>query len=145
MAYTHNPKYHNPYYRSWRWMKTVCSNENNPGYDKYGAMGITMYWDGKHDYDQFYRWVMKKLGPKPEGTVLGRKDKTGNFEPGNLHWETPTGRSRNCPRQNIRATYRRKTQSLAQWAEDLNISYYTLRRRYNAGWTIKEIVHAYQC
>jgi hypothetical protein len=103
-----------------------------------------MYWDGKHDYEAFYNWVMKKLGPKPEGTILGRKDKTGNFEPGNLQWETPVGRSRNCPRQNINATYRRKTQSLAQWAEELNISYHILRRRYRAGWTIKEIVHAYR-
>jgi hypothetical protein len=126
-------------------MKTVCTNERNPGWPNYGAKGITMYWAGRHDYEDFLNWVMKKLGPKPEGTVLGRKDKTGNFEPGNLHWETPVRRSRNSPVQNITATYRRKTQSLAQWAEDLNISYYTLRRRYNAGWTIKEIVHAYQC
>jgi hypothetical protein len=75
--------------------------------------------------------------------VLGRKDKTGNFEPGNLHWETPQHRGRNNPIQNVTATYRRKTQSIAQWAEDLNISYHSLRRRYADGWTMKEIVHAY--
>jgi hypothetical protein len=125
-------------------MKTVCHNENNPCYKNYGALGITMYWDGKHDYEDFLNWIMRKLGPKPDGTVLGRKDKRGNFEPGNLQWETPLRRGRNSPGQNITATYRRKTQSLAQWADDLNISYYTLRRRYNAGWTIKEIVHAYR-
>jgi hypothetical protein len=125
-------------------MKTVCHNENYPSYKNYGGSGITMYWDGKYDYEDFLNWVMKKLGPKPDGTVLGRKDKTGNFEPGNLHWETPLRRGRNSPGQNIRATYRRKTQSLAQWAEDLNISYYTLRRRYKEGWTIKEIVHTYK-
>jgi hypothetical protein len=125
-------------------MKTVCQNENYPSYKNYGGSGITMYWDGKYDYEDFLNWVMKKLGPKPDGTVLGRKDKTGNFEPGNLHWETPLRRGRNSPGQNIRATYRRKTQSLAQWADDLNISYHILRRKYNAGWTIKEIVHAYK-
>jgi hypothetical protein len=103
-----------------------------------------MYWNDKHDYENFLNWVMKKLGPKPAGTVLGRKDKTGNFEPGNLHWETPVSRSRNCPRQNINATYRRKTQSIAQWAEELAIPYYTVRRKYQQGWTIKEIVHAYK-
>jgi hypothetical protein len=125
-------------------MKTVCTNENNPCYKNYGALGITMYWDGKHDYEDFLNWVMRKLGPKPDGTVLGRKDKRGNFEPGNLHWETPLRRGRNSPGQNITATYRRKTQSLSQWADDLNISYHILRRKYNAGWTIKEIVHAYR-
>ena len=144
MAYTYNPKYHNPYYRSWRWMKTVCSNDHNPSYRNYGARGITMYWDGKHDYEDFLNWIMKKLGPKPEGMVLGRKDKTGNFEPGNLHWETPQRRGRNNPIQNVKATYRRKTQSLAQWADDLDIPYYTLRRKYKEGWTIKEIVREYQ-
>jgi hypothetical protein len=125
-------------------MKTVCTNENNPCYKNYGALGVNMYWDGKHDYEDFYNWIIKKLGPKPEGTVLGRKDKQGNFEPGNLQWETPLSRGRNSPGQNIRATYRRKTQSLAQWSEDLDIPYYTLRRRYKEGWTIKEIVHAYK-
>ena len=144
MAYTYNPKFHNPYYRSWRWMKTVCSNENHPSYNRYGAVGVSMYWNDKHDYENFLNWVMKKLGPKPEGTVLGRKDKTGNFEPGNLQWETPAGRSRNCPRQNINATYRRKTQSIAQWAEELAIPYYTVRRKHQQGWTMKEIIKAYK-
>jgi hypothetical protein len=60
MAYTYNPRYHNPYYRSWRWMKTVCHNENNPCYKNYGGLGITMYWDGKYDYEDFLNWIMKK-------------------------------------------------------------------------------------
>lgn len=141
--YRIDPRYHNPYYRSWRWMKNVCLNDRTPGYEQCGAKGITCYWDDKYDYDAFLAWVMKKLGPRPDGMVLGRKDKTGNFEPGNLQWETPARRSRHSPGQNILATYRRKTQSLADWAEQLDIPYYTLRRRYNQGWTIKEIVHHY--
>lgn len=139
----YNPKFNNYYYRAWRWMKNVCFNERTPDFKNYGALGVDCYWSGKHDFDDFHRWVIRRLGPRPDGTVLGRKDKLGNYEPGNLHWETPTRRSRNNPRQNIMATYRRKTQPLADWADELEIPYYTLRRRYQQGWTIKEIAQHY--
>ena len=145
MAYKYNPRCHNLYYRSWSWIKSVCSNDNHPSYRNYGARGITTYWDDKYDYDDFLNWVMNKLGPRPDGMVLGRKDKTGNFEPGNLQWETPERRGRNSPGQNITATYRNKKQSLAQWSDDLDIPYYTLRRRYKEGQTLKEIVKDYKC
>jgi hypothetical protein len=133
----------NYYYRSWRWMKTLCLNPNCDQYALNGALGVTCHWSGKFDFDDFYNWIMRKLGPRPEGQVLGRKDKTGNFEPGNLQWETPQARSRHM-RDNVMATYGRKTQTLAQWSEELNIPYYCLRRRYSQGMSIKEIRKLYK-
>lgn len=144
MAYQYNARAHNPYYRSWRWMKSVCLNERTPQYEKYGALGVTTYWSGKYDYDAFLAWVLTNLGPRPDGHVLARKDKLGNFEPGNLCWETAVERGRNSPRQNVTASYRRKKQTLADWSEQLGIPYYTLNRRVKKGLTMAEIIKEFK-
>jgi hypothetical protein len=128
-------------YRSFRWMRDVCYNQNTPSFKNFGAAGITVHWDRFKD---FKKWLDKHLGPRPAGHLLGRKDKYGDFAPGNLRWETPTTRSRHNPRQNVLATYRRQHKSLAQWADDLGIPYHSLRRKYAQGFTIKEIIKDYK-
>ena len=124
-------------YRSYRWMRDVCFNPNTPSYKNFGARGIEVHW-GR--YQEFKLWLDKNLGARPTGHILGRKNKDGDFAPGNLEWQTPTRRSRGGHRQNIMASYRRQRKPLAQWADDLGIPYYILRRRYSLGQSIKDIV-----
>ena len=134
-----------PYYNQYRFMQGSCNNPCYPQYAKYGGQGITCAW-GQRQYKEFYSWLVNTLGERPGPSnewVLGRKDKTGNWEPKNMEWQTIKVRSRTNFRQNIYATYRRKSQSLSKWAEDLDIPYYTFRRRYSEGWTIQEIVKEY--
>lgn len=134
-----------PYYYQYRYMRQVSQTPSHPQYHMYGAQGITCAW-GPRQYNEFYDWLMANLGERPgprEQYNLGRKDKSGNFTPGNLEWQTIKVRSRTKVRQNVYATYKRKRQSLTKWAEDLGVPYYTFRRRYNEGWTIKEIVKEY--
>lgn len=126
----------------WRWMTSVTKNPNHPEYHKYGAQGIDCHWR-QGEYKDFERWVLERLGAKPPNLVLGRIDKTGNFEPGNLEWQQPRVRARTC-RQNVTATYGRKRQSLAAWSEELDIPYWTLRRRYSRGHQIKDIIKEFQ-
>lgn len=132
-----------PYYYQYRWMIQCCNNPNNPEYAKAGALGVTCHWH-RGQYDEFYSWLVNTLGHRPPGTVLGRKDKAGNFAPGNLEWQTPLTRSRNKIRQNIYVKYARKTKTLTAWAEELDINYHCLRRRFNEGWTLKKIIKEYQ-
>lgn len=42
-----------------------------------------------------------------------------------------------CLRSNIYLTYNGKTQTIKQWAEELNINYAPLYYRYNLGWNTK--------
>jgi hypothetical protein len=135
-----------PYFYQYRFMKDATQNPRHPDYPKYGALGITCAW-GSRQYKDFYRWLITTLGERPgpgNQYVLGRKDKRGNFEPGNLEWQTILKRSRTNHKQNVYATYRRQTKTLIQWSEDLNIPYHTFRRRYALGFDIKEIVKEFR-
>lgn len=132
------------YYYQWRWMIAVTYNPNHPNYYKYGGAGVQCHWH-KGEYRLFERWLLDTLGHRPsQKHLLGRKDKFGDFAPGNLHWELPVERGRNNPKQNVYATYNRKKKSLAEWAEELGIPYYSLRRRIAKGYTIKDIVEEFK-
>ena len=134
-----------PYYYQYRFMREACENPKHPNYDTYGAVGVTCAWS-RRQYKEFYSWLMTTLGPRPGPSnqwVLGRKDKRGNWEPGNIEWQTIIKRSRTNHKQNVYATYRRQTKTLIQWAEDLGIPYHTFRRRYAEGWTMAQIVKEY--
>jgi hypothetical protein len=127
-------------------MQGSCNNPCYPQYANYGGQGITCAW-GKRQYKEFYSWLVNTLGHRPGPSnewVLGRVDKSGNWEPKNIEWQTIKVRSRTKIRQNVYATYQRKRQALTKWADDLDIPYHTLRRRYSEGWTIKEIVKEYR-
>jgi len=127
------------YYSRYRFMRAVTTCPNHPDYHLYGAQGIECYWPARQYYE-FERWLLTTLGPPPSSKhVLGRKDKSGNFEPRNLEWQEPVLRSRNKTRQNVYATYRRQRKALSQWAEELAIPYHTFRRRIAQGKTISEI------
>ena len=135
-----------PYFYQYRYMTDVSHNPNHPLYYKYGGQGITCAW-AQGQYKEFYNWLIKTLGERP-GTkdeyVLGRKDKRGNWEPGNLEWQTIIKRSRTNHKQNIYITYRRQTKTLVQLAEDLGIPYYTFRRRVSQGLTMPQIVKEFK-
>ena len=131
------------YYGRYRYMRAVTTNKTHPDYHLYGAEGITCFWD-ERQYREFENWLLTTLGPPPSSKhILGRKDKRGNFEPKNLEWQDPKYRSRNKIRQNVYATYRRQRKTLSQWAEELDIPYYSLRRRFVRGMTIAEIKKEY--
>lgn len=135
-----------PYYYQYRFIRDVTQNINHPDYPNFGGKGITAAW-GPRQYKEFYAWLIKTLGERP-GTrhdyILGRKDKRGNFEPGNLEWQTITKRSRTNHTQNIYITYRRQTKTLVGWAEDLGIPYHTFRRRVAQGLTMPQIVKEFK-
>jgi hypothetical protein len=137
-------KYNPPHYGRFRWMQSVCTSTTHAQYKNFGAVGIKCYWN-RTQYKDFYQWLMNTLGPQPTlKHQLSRLDKRKDFEPGNLAWHTATERSRCHTLQNVFAKYRNQGKSLAQWSEDLNIPYYTLRRRVSQGMSIKDIIKEFQ-
>lgn len=112
-----------PVHRSWMSMHQRCRNPNDRAFKNYGGRGITVC----------ARWAsfeafLEDLGPKPEGYELERKDVNGNYEPGNCRWATINDQANNR-RTNRFITYGGRTQTLAQWADELGLKMHTLYRR----------------
>ena len=63
-----------------------------------------------------------EVGPRPAGYQIDRIDNDGHYEPGNVRWVNPVTSSRN-KRDNRRITYQGKTQTLADWCEELDLNY----------------------
>lgn len=72
-----------PEYRSWVGMIARCTREKNTAYKSCGGNGIKVHpaW---FDFRQF----LADMGPKPSPDhILVRRNKLGNYEPGNCHWD----------------------------------------------------------
>ena len=83
----------------------------------------------------FYNWSMNN--GYDDTLTIDRIDNNKGYSPNNCRWVDMKTQSNNT-RRNVYLTYKGKTQSMTQWAEDLNISYYMVRARHYRGWSDKE-------
>tara|TARA_B100000674_G_scaffold463313_1_gene444224 strand:+ start:439 stop:891 length:453 start_codon:yes stop_codon:yes gene_type:complete len=84
-----------PTYNSWHKMMQRCYEPSSNRFYAYGAKGVSVHpsW---HDFMSF----VSDMGIRPEGTTLGRFEDKGNYEPGNVAWQTPEEQARKgerCP------------------------------------------------
>lgn len=115
-------------YKIYHQIKYRCYNKNASDYEYYGGRGITMCDEWLYDGYSFYVWALSS-GYR-DGLTVDRIDVNGNYSPDNCRWITMKEQSNNR-RSNHTITYNGKTQSLAKWAEELGMSYTTLRCRLN--------------
>lgn len=106
-------------YSSWQAMKNRCNRLNQD----YSARGIT-YDKSWESFENFYL----DMGEVPEGMSLDRIDVNGNYEKNNCRWATRKQQANNT-RANVFIEHDGKRQTLAEWAEELNMNYDTLRAR----------------
>ena len=109
-------------------MLARCYNVKCSRYKDYGARGIKVYQQWKEDNRSFFHWAIHN--GYMEGLTLDRIDNDGDYSPDNCAWVT---NKENCNhnRKTHFVTYKGKTQSLHDWAEELGINYSTLRNRIN--------------
>jgi hypothetical protein len=113
-----------PEYRSWRHMRSRCTNPRDPKYRLYGARGITVTaaWN---TFAQFLADMGQR--PSPHHTIE-RRNNDGPYSPDNCRWATPAEQSRNT-RQNVFLTWNDETHCLTDWAHIIGINETALRRR----------------
>lgn len=115
---------HVPEYHVWRQAKIRCTDPSNKSYKNYGGRGIWMCNDWLNSFARFYR----DMGPRPEGMSLERIDNNGPYSPRNCRWATGIEQCANT-RINKFLTLDGRSQTYAQWARELGLSYQTLHSR----------------
>ena len=125
-------------YKKWRHMHDRCENPNNRKFAIYGGNGITVCpeWSGKQGSTNFIKWALEN-GYK-DGLTIERIDGTKGYSPDNCIWASYTVQNNNTSRNHY-ITFNGKTQTMKQWADELNISYQALAKRINKlGWSIEK-------
>lgn len=117
-------------YNIWRKMKNRCSAKTGHYYKYYGAKGITVCDEWKNDFLSFYNWAIAH--GYSDDLTIDRIDGNGNYCPENCRWATSLQQGRNKSNNHL-ITYQGKTQTISQWAKELNINWYTLFHRLSRG------------
>ena len=104
-------------YGIWAGITTRCYNTKDSSYKSYGARGIKMADEWRHDPVRFHQDV----GDPPEGMTLDRIDVNGDYTPSNVRWATYKEQANN-KRNNVRLTHEGVTKTLTEWAEAIGMS-----------------------
>lgn len=109
-----------PEYGAWDAMVQRCTNPNGPQWKDYGGRGIcvTPEWVGPGGFARFFSYVGKR--PTPKHTI-GRIENNGNYEPGNVRWETRLEQMANF-RRNHPVTIAGLTLHLTEWARRIGVT-----------------------
>ena len=121
-----------PLYVVWRKMRERCYNPRHDKFRFYGARGITVCDQWRHDFAAFLADVGDR--PTPEHS-LDRIDGSKGYEPGNCRWATQTEQTRNTRRTHF-VEFQGRTMSLAEAVEISGLPYRTVNARIKRlGWS----------
>lgn len=123
-------------YEIWRSIKRRCEDDRRKDYLIYGGRGIKICKEWGNSFNAFYNWAINN--GYNDTLTIERKDVNGNYEPSNCRWATKEEQANNR-RDNQFLTHNGKTQTISQWAKELNINESTLRNRIQRGWADEEI------
>lgn len=109
-------------------MKDRCYNKNHKWYHRYGGRGILVCDRWKNSFANFYA----DMGERPPGRYsIERIDNNGNYEPSNCKWAHYTEQNKNKkPSKQVLITYEGKTMNQKEWAKELNLSIYKIRKKF---------------
>ena len=119
-------------YKCYHAMVARCCNPSCKSYLKYGANGISVCdeWSGENGFLNFYAWSMEN-GYSDELTIDRINGKEG-YNPKNCRWVDYNIQNNNTSRNRM-MTYNGKTQTMSQWAIELDMPYQRLNSRINNG------------
>jgi hypothetical protein len=120
-----------PEYNAWRGMICRCYNSEDPGFKHYGERGISVCDEWRASYEMFLGHVGRRPGSEYS---IGRIDNDGNYEPGNVRWETREQQQNNT-RANVWIEYDGKRLTCAQWERHVGLPAGMIASRLARGWT----------
>jgi hypothetical protein len=125
-----------PEYVVWVQMRQRCFNPRHHAYADYGGRGVTVCERWADSFENFYADV----GPRPKGKSLDRyPDTNGHYEPCNVRWATQREQCNN-KRNNVIVCFEGKTQTIVEWARELQVKPGALYARARKGMSPKEIL-----
>ena len=132
-------------------MKKRCYNPTCKAYKSYGGRGITICEEwlnperttiiGTHvhhvtkGFVAFKEWALNN--GYADNLTIDRIDVNKGYSPDNCRWATSKEQQNNL-RNNVIITYKGKTQTLAQWCEELNVDYHLVHHRLQRNWTVEK-------
>lgn len=118
-------------YSCWAAMKDRCLNLNSDNATNYGDRGITIFPEW---IDSFWAFL-DFIGPRPSAQhSVGRINNDGNYEPGNVRWESHKEQNNNTS-GNVLVAFNGETMTISQWAEKTGIKAAILYDRLRNGWS----------
>lgn len=121
-------------YGVWKTMRERCNNSSCKAYKNYGQRGIKVCDEWK-DYETFRTWAYEN-GYK-EGLSIDRLYVDGDYEPQNCRWADDKQQANN-KRNNRILTFKGKSQTMTQWADETGIKVATIWARLNRGWSVEK-------
>ncbi len=121
-------------YEVWHGMHQRCEQPSYHSFPRYGGRGITVCerWASIENF-------IADMGEPPPGMSLDRIDNSGPYSPENCRWATRSQQQRN-KRDNRSITFNGETLLVVEWAERLNLPYYRILHRLNAGRPIEDVL-----
>lgn len=115
------------------WLGIIARCED-PDNKHYGARGITICKQWRHDFGAF----LTDMGPRPstKHSIDRYPDKDGNYEPGNCRWVTQIEQMRNISTNRI-VEFQWREMTLAEAVERSGLSYDLVWSRLKLGWSEK--------
>lgn len=109
-----------------------CNNPNSIRFYDYGGRGIKVC----------ERWLkfenfLEDMGERPKNTTIERKENNKGYYKENCRWATVKEQCNNR-RSNHFLTFNEKTQTMAQWADEIEISSNTICMRLRSGWSVEK-------
>lgn len=120
-------------YSKWKSMNDRCHSKNNKSYKNYGARGITVCDEWRHNFMAFVEWAEKSGWEK--GLTIDRIDNDKGYSPENCRWVPREFQNKN--KRNVKL-YNGKT--LPDYCKDHNLSYAVVSKRLQEGTTFEEAV-----
>ena len=122
--------------RIYKAMKNRCYNQNDREYKNYGGRGITVCDEWKNNSNSFYEWALNH-GYRDDLTI-DRIDNSKGYFAENCRWVSIKVQNNNKT-NNHYITYKGKTQSLADWCNELHLNYNAVRSRINIyNWDVEK-------
>lgn len=137
MKWKKKTKTSHPMWRRWSQLRVWIRNATPTKYTSYYGVKMDPNWD--NDFWNFSDYIDShwNISSLSQDDIFDRIDNTKPYEPGNVRFTDRQGNARN--RRSTRfITYKGKTKSLAEWAEEFNTQSCVIHTRLELGWTIKQ-------